>query len=53
MCDLGRDSFFELIDEKLDEIEEIFNEYEGKMDSDIKQLKSYLQDAKDIVSQNI
>lgn len=53
MCDLGRDSFFELIDEKLDEIEEIFTEYEGKMDSDIKQLRHYLQDAKDIVSKNV
>lgn len=52
MCDLGRDSFFELIDEKLDEIDEIVNEYEGKMDSDIKQLISYLQDARDIVAQN-
>lgn len=53
MCDLGRDSFFELIDEKLDEIEEIFDEYEGKLDSEIKQLRQYLQDAKDIVSNNI
>lgn len=53
MCDLGRDSFFELVDEKLDEIEEIFSEYEGKMDGDIKQLRSYFQDAKDIVSKNV
>lgn len=52
MCDLGRDSFFEMIDEKLDEIDEILAEYEGKVDSDIKQLKIYLQDARDIVSNN-
>jgi frataxin-like iron-binding protein CyaY len=53
MCDLSRESFFELIDEKLEEIDEMFSEYEGKIDSDLKQLKMYLQDARDIVSKNM
>jgi hypothetical protein len=53
MCDLSRESFLELIDEKLEEIDEMFSEYEGKIDSDLKQLKLYLQDARDIVSKNM
>jgi hypothetical protein len=51
--DFGREQFFEMIDEKLEEIDEIFSDYEGKFDKEIKHLKQILEDARDLVAQNL
>lgn len=53
MNKFGRDTFLEMFDEKLAEMDELFSDYEEPLDPDLSRLKELHQDMLDIVTKNM